>query len=184
LNLPFSPHLADSESIFGDLIMLVPMKVDYGVRTLVYLALQEDAALKKSNDSGSERKNASEFISTSDIASAQHIPEPYLLRICSELQKSGLIESRRGPQGGHKLAKSSDTISVSDVVNSVDYSLAPIDCVEEPEGCRLSGACSQRELWSDIETMLLEHLSKVKISELKSQQLAMTASVAPIKVNF
>ena len=134
--------------------MLVPMKVDYGVRTLVYLAQQD----------------ASVFTSTSDIARAQHIPEPYLLRICSELQKSGLIESRRGPQGGHKLAKPSEDISVSDVVNSVDYSLAPVDCVEEPDGCRLSGACSQRDLWSDVETMLLEHLSKVRISNLRTSR--------------
>ena len=147
--------------------MLVPMKVDYGVRTLVYLAQQD----------------VTEFTSTSEIAEAQHIPEPYLLRICSELQKSGLIESRRGPQGGHKLAKPGEQISVSDVVNSVDYSLAPIDCVEEPEGCRLSGACSQRELWSDVEAMLLEHLSNVKISELKNRQVAMTAA-APVRVNF
>jgi Rrf2 family protein len=147
--------------------MLVPMKVDYGVRTLVYLAQQD----------------ATEFTSTSDIAQAQHIPEPYLLRICSELQKSGLVESRRGPQGGHKLAKPGEQISVSNVVNSVDYSLAPIDCVEEPEGCRLSGACSQRDLWSDVEAMLLEHLSNVKISDLMSQQLSMTA-MAPVRVNF
>ncbi|MBN4064701.1 Rrf2 family transcriptional regulator [Dehalococcoides mccartyi] len=147
--------------------MLVPMKVDYGVRTLVYLAQQD----------------ASEFTPTSDIARAQHIPEPYLLRICSELQKSGLIESRRGPQGGHKLGRASEEISVSDVVNSVDYSLAPVDCVEEPDGCRLSGACSQRELWSDVEMMLLEHLSKVKISELTSQQMSMV-SMAPVQTNF
>lgn len=147
--------------------MLVPMKVDYGVRTLVYLAQQD----------------VSTFTSTSDIARNQHIPEPYLLRICSELHKSGLIESRRGPQGGHKLAQDPEAISVSDVVNSVDYSLAPIDCVEEPEGCRLSGACSQRELWSDVEAMLLEHLSKVTISELARQQISMTAAV-PVHTNF
>ena len=147
--------------------MLVPMKVDYGVRTLIYLAQQD----------------VTEFTSTSEIAEAQHIPEPYLLRICSELQKSGLIESRRGPKGGHKLAKSGDQISVSDVVNSVDYSLAPIDCVGEPESCRLSGACSQRELWSDVEAMLLEHLSNVKISELTSQQMSMTAAY-PVQLNF
>jgi Rrf2 family protein len=152
---------------WGLLTMLVPMKVDYGVRTLVYLAQQD----------------VTQFTSTSDIGTAQHIPEPYLLKICSELQKSGLIESRRGPQGGHKLAKSADLISISDVVDSVDYSLAPVDCVEEPEGCRLSGACSQRELWSDVEAMLLEHLSKVKISELRNQQVLM-ASAVPVQVDF
>jgi Rrf2 family protein len=151
------------------------MKVDYGVRTLVYLALQayENRA----------KPESAEFTSTSDIGGAQHIPEPYLLRICSELQKSGLIESRRGPQGGHKLARPASEISVSDVVNSVDYSLAPVDCVDEPEACSLSGACSQRELWSDIEIMLLEHLSKVKISELMDRQRSMIAAV-PVETNF
>ena len=147
--------------------MLVPMKVDYGVRMLVYLAQQDD----------------SEFTSTADIASAQHIPEPYLLRICSELQRSGLIESRRGPQGGHRIGRAANEISVKDVVNSVDYSLAPIDCVEEPDGCRLSGACSQRELWSDVEVMLLDHLSKVRISELTKQQLSME-SASSVRTTF
>ena len=147
--------------------MLVPMKVDYGVRMLVYLAQQDD----------------SEFTSTADIAAAQHIPEPYLLRICSELQRSGLIESRRGPQGGHRIGRAANEISVKDVVNSVDYSLAPIDCVEEPEGCRLSGACSQRELWSDVEVMLLDHLSKVRISELTKQQLSME-SASSVRTTF
>ena len=147
--------------------MLVPMKVDYGVRTLVYLAQKSEIA----------------FTPTSDIARDQHIPEPYLLRICSELQKSGLIESRRGPQGGHKLARAAESISVSDVVDSVDYSLAPVDCVEEPESCRLSGACSQRELWSDVEAMLLEHLSRVTIRDLARQQMLMVAAV-PVNTNF
>ncbi|MBG82509.1 MAG: hypothetical protein CL791_04285 [Chloroflexi bacterium] len=147
--------------------MLVPMKVDYGVRMLVYLAQQDD----------------SEFTSTADIAKAQHIPEPYLLRICSELQKSGLIESRRGPQGGHRIGRPANEISVKDVVNSVDYSLAPIECVEEPDGCRLSGACSQRELWSDVEVMLLEHLSKVRISELTKQQISME-SASSVRTTF
>ena len=147
--------------------MLVPMKVDYGVRMLIYLAQQDD----------------SEFTSTADIATAQHIPEPYLLRICSELQKSGLIESRRGPQGGHRIGRPANEISVKDVVNSVDYSLAPIDCVEEPDGCRLSGACSQRELWSDVEVMLLDHLSKVRISELTKQQLSME-SASSVRMTF
>ncbi len=68
--------------------MLIPMKVDYGVRMLVYLALRPEGL----------------FASTSEISSARHIPEPYLLHICSELQKAGVIESRRGPQGGHRIA--------------------------------------------------------------------------------
>ncbi len=138
--------------------MLVPMKVDYGVRLLVYLAQQEEGA----------------FISTSQIATAQHIPEPYLLHICAELQKAGMILSRRGPQGGHRMARSPDQITVTDVVNSLDRSMAPLDCVEEPLECRLSGACSQRELWTDVEKMLLERLANIRVSDLARRQAAMS----------
>ena len=92
------------------------MKVDYGVRTLVFLAL----------------RTTGRYVPASEIARSQHIPEPYLLRVCSELQKAGLIESRRGPSGGHKLARPAEQITVADVVTSLDHSLAPTDCVEEP----------------------------------------------------
>ncbi|MEX0763296.1 MAG: Rrf2 family transcriptional regulator [Dehalococcoidia bacterium] len=143
------------------------MKVDYGVRMLVFLAQQPDGA----------------YASTSDIARHQRIPEPYLLHICSELQKAGLIASRRGPQGGHKLAKPAASISVTDVVKSLDYSLAPLDCVDDADECTLSGACSQRELWSEVERMLLGHLSSVKIDVLASKQQSMRG-LAEVKTAF
>lgn len=133
------------------------MKVDYGVRLLVYLAQQPEDA----------------YISTGEIARAQHVPEPYLLHICAELQKSGMIASRRGPQGGHRLARPADGITVSDVVNSLDRSMAPIDCVEEPAECTLSGACSQRTMWVDVEKMLMEHLSRVRVGDLARKQASM-----------
>ncbi len=134
--------------------MLIPMKVDYGVRMLVYLALRPEGA----------------FASTAEISSARHVPEPYLLHICSELQKAGVIESRRGPQGGHRLAKPADQISVTDVVNSLDYSLAPLNCVDDAEECQLSGACAQRDMWGEVEGLLLNHLDSIKVSDLASRE--------------
>ncbi len=147
--------------------MLVPMKVDYGVRALVFLALR-----------ATER-----YVPASEIARSQHIPEPYLLRVCSELQKAGLIESRRGPSGGHRLARPAKDISVADVVDSLDHSLAPIDCVEEPEECRLSGACSQRGLWQDVEKMLINHLSTVQVADLARKQLGLVAVSDPVALS-
>ena len=144
--------------------VLIPMKVDYGVRTLVFLALRKTGG----------------YVPASEIARAQHIPEPYLLRVCSELQKAGLIQSRRGPSGGHKLAKPADDITVADVVASLDHSLAPMDCVEEPDECRLSGACSQREMWQDVEKMLVDHLSTVQLSELARKQSSLVSVVDPL----
>ncbi len=150
--------------------MLVPMKVDYSVRLLVYLAQQ----------------SAGEYVPSTQVALEQHIPEPFLLHICSELQKAGLIESRRGPQGGHRLSKRPEDITVRDVVNSLERSMAPLDCVEEPDECRLSGACSQRDLWSDVEKMLMEHLGLVRVSDLARKQAAKSKRIPlqPVTVSF
>ena len=146
--------------------MLIPMKVDYGVRMLVYLA----------------RRPAGSYFSTAEISAARHVPEPYLLHICSELQKAGMIESRRGPQGGHRLAKAAHLISVSDVVNALDYSLAPLDCVSNSDDCLLSGSCAQRDMWSGVEQLLLTHLDSVNVADLAAKEES-TVRV-PIKADF
>ncbi|MBF15649.1 MAG: hypothetical protein CL740_01285 [Chloroflexi bacterium] len=130
--------------------MIIPIKIDYGVRTLVHLA----------------QSNKDEFIPTQDISSSQHIPAPFLLRICADLHKSKIIESKRGPNGGHKLIMDPKTVSVKDVINAVEYSLAPFDCVDLPESCILSHDCSQKDLWTEVEEILLKHLSSVSIYDL------------------
>ena len=134
--------------------MLIPMRVDYAVRMLVFLAMQSEE----------------NYTPTSVVAKRQHIPEPYLLRISADLVRSGLIESRRGPGGGIRLAKSPSDITVGKVVDCVDHSFAAIDCLSEPDACLISGACSQRELWGDVEQMLLDYLFEIKIDDLVRKQ--------------
>ena len=82
------------------------------------------------------------------------------------LHKAKIIESKRGPNGGHKLIKDPKSVSVKDVIDAVEYSLAPFDCVDLPESCILSHDCSQKDLWTEVEQILLKHLSSVSIYEL------------------
>ena len=135
--------------------MLIPMKVDYGVRMLVHLALQ-------GND---------DYTTTRAIAREQHIPEPFLLRVSAELAKSGFIESRRGPGGGVRLAVDPGDITVGAVSESVDHNFSAIDCIGSPDACMISNACSQRELWADVEEMLQAYLRKITINDLASKQM-------------
>ncbi len=149
-----------SEEVFPQpSAMLIPMKVDYAVRLLVFLAMQP-----KGN-----------YTPTSLVAKRQHIPEPFLLRISADLARSGLIESRRGPGGGIRLAQSSREITVGKVIDCVDHTFAAIDCLSEPDACLISGACSQRELWGDVEQMLLDYLFEIKIDDLVKKQRKLEA---------
>ena len=140
--------------------MRVPMKVDYGIRALVELA----------------RHNPNGHLSTAEIARRQEIPEPYLDQLLSTLQKFGLIRSRRGPQGGHKLAKGSEQINLEMVVNTLEGTVEPLVCLEAPEECTLSSACAQREVWQIVGETVNNVLRSTTIADLAVRQQRLSGS--------
>ena len=90
--------------------MHVPIKVDYGVRALVYLAINgKDAPIR-----------------ASEIAASSAVPQPYLAQVLHTLNKNGIIQSQRGPQGGHSLAKSPSEIRLSRVMACLGGTETPV----------------------------------------------------------
>lgn len=139
--------------------MRIPMKVDYGVRALVELA----------------RHAGGGPLPTAEIASRQGIPEPYLDQVLSTLQKFGFIRSRRGPQGGHTLARSPSEINLGMVMGTLEGTGAPLVCIEAPGECTLSGACAQREVWQTVEATVQNVLSTTTIADLAERQQHMAS---------
>ena len=138
------------------------MKVDYGVRALVDLAQRADGGL----------------VRTADIAKRQYIPEPYLDQVLSTLNKFGFIYSRRGPNGGHVLAKPPEAISLGDVMATLEGRSAPLECIETPSECTLSAACAQRETWRGVEEAIQQVLDITSIAHLASRQMALAEQMA------
>ena len=134
--------------------MKVPMKVDYGVRALVDLA----------------QRYGGGSVQTVDIADRQSIPEPYLDQLLTTLSKFGFIRSRRGPQGGHVLAKAPHEISLGMVMAGLEGTAAPLDCIAEPAECTLSNICAQREVWKSVEDAVHSVLSSTTIADLANRQ--------------
>ena len=131
--------------------MRIPMKVDYGVRALVDLA---------------QHAGAGRPVRTAEIAVRQCIPEPYLDQVLTTLNKFGFIRSRRGPQGGHVLAKPASQITLDDVVLTLEGRSAPLDCIEDPSECVLSDDCAQRDIWRDVEEAVHTVLSTTTVGDL------------------
>ncbi len=109
-------------------------------------------------------------MSTSEIASRQAIPEPYLDQVLSTLQKLGFVRSRRGPQGGHVLAMGPDDISLGTVIEKLEGMGAPLVCIGDPEECTLSGACAQREVWQTLEATVHNVLGGTTVADLAARQ--------------
>ncbi len=134
--------------------MLIPMKVDYGVRILVYLASFPHESVVKATE----------------ISKNRHIPEKFLFQISNDLIDKKLIKSMRGPNGGYSLARNASDITVADVVESLDKSMAPVACLDDSATCQISGNCAQQNMWSDVEQILITKLEMISIKDLADKE--------------
>ncbi|MCL5264977.1 MAG: Rrf2 family transcriptional regulator [Chloroflexi bacterium] len=135
--------------------MRISMKSDYSLRAIIDLA----------------RLYGQGPIQSGDIASRQDIPEPYLDQLLTILRKAGLIKSVRGPLGGHSLARSPEEITVGEVIAVIEGSIAPLDCVQESNSCSRSRACAQRDLWTEINSIVWKALDSTTIATLLQRQI-------------
>ena len=139
--------------------MRVPMKVDYGVRALVELAMHYGEGP----------------VQTAEIAYKQGIPEAYLDQLMTTLHKFGLVLSRRGPQGGHRLASDPADIDLAMVMKTLDGNSSPLDCLINPLDCVFSETCAQQEVWKSVEEAVLKVLSNISLADLAQRQRLLTA---------
>ena len=134
--------------------MRIPMKVDYGVRALVELALHHGEGP----------------VQSAQIAYSQGIPEAYLDQLMTTLHKFGFVISRRGPQGGHRLAREPETINLSMVMATLDGNTSPLDCLIHPNDCVFSDSCAQQEVWKSVEDAVQNLLRSITLADLAQRQ--------------
>ncbi|MDP6550367.1 MAG: Rrf2 family transcriptional regulator [Dehalococcoidia bacterium] len=138
------------------------MKVDYGVRAMVELALHYGEGQ----------------VQTADIASKQSIPEAYLDQLMTSLHKFGLVISRRGPQGGHRLAMDPADINLHMVMSTLDGSISPLDCLIHPNDCIFSETCAQQEVWKSVEDAVRDVLRNITLSDLAQRHRRLAGQTA------
>jgi Rrf2 family protein len=130
------------------------MKVDYGVRALVELA----------------SRYGDGPVQTAEIATRQGIPEAYLDQLLTTLHKFGFIRSRRGPLGGHILAKDPTDINLGTIMATLEGNTPVLDCLAEPNECALSHTCAQREVWMSLDEAVQDLLRSTTVADLAYRQ--------------
>ena len=134
--------------------MRIPMKVDYGVRALVELAMHYGQGQ----------------VQTSEIASKQGIPESYLVQLMTTLHRYGFVQSRRGPQGGHSLAMHPADINLNMIMTTLVGNTLPLDCFTYPADCIFADCCAQQEIWKSVEDAIENVLSNITLEHLAQRQ--------------
>jgi Rrf2 family iron-sulfur cluster assembly transcriptional regulator len=98
-----------------------------------------------------------------EIGARQRIPARYLEQIFQRLRRAGLVESKRGPGGGYRLARLPEQITLADVALAVDGEvLAPLDAHADAGECRANPAF----LWDALRDTLDRALRGATIATL------------------
>ena len=109
-------------------------------------------------------------VALSEISKRQNISVKYLEKLIRELKKHGIIKSRRGPFGGHMLAKSPDDITVGDLVRILEGTTAITDCAEADKKmcgeCNYAGECISRWIWIEASQAMFNRMDEITISSL------------------
>jgi Rrf2 family protein len=135
--------------------MRVSAKTDYALRAAVELAaVGSDAPVK------GER-----------LATSQAIPLRFLENILLQLRHAGIVESRRGADGGYRLAKPAGEIALADVIRAIDGPLANVSGAR-PETLDFQGSSEPlRDVWIAVRASLRSVLERVTLADVATGEL-------------
>ena len=105
-----------------------------------------------------------------DIARRQQVSARYLEHLIITLKTAGLVTSARGARGGFALAKPPSEIRLSEIIQTVEGSIALVECVDDPEVCSRSDLCAARDIWTGIRRATGGILESTTLEDLSQQQ--------------
>jgi Rrf2 family iron-sulfur cluster assembly transcriptional regulator len=103
-------------------------------------------------------------ITLAEISRCQGISLSYLEQLFARLRKGALVEGVRGPGGGYRLARSADTITVADIISTVDEKLDATRCGGK-KNCLEGRRCLTHELWSELSDQIFFFLQGITLAQ-------------------
>jgi Rrf2 family protein len=94
----------------------------------------------------------------------------YLEHLIGPLIGAGLVKSTRGARGGVLLLKLPSEIKLSEVVQLLEGSIGPVDCVNNPDVCHRSASCVTRDVWSEMRNAMSQVLDSTTLQDLVERQ--------------
>ena len=143
--------------------MKISTKGRYGTRALLELALRD----------------TNEPMLLRNIAKKQNISLAYLEHVISPLIAGGILRSTKGPKGGISLNRKPSDIKLSEVIRLLEGSVAPTDCVDNPDICDRADTCVTRDVWCELKSVMDKVLNSTTIQDMVDRQTEKDAKTAP-----
>ena len=135
----------------------ISARVDYGMKALMELtavAGEDPARLVKADS----------------LARDQEIPPKFLENILRSLRQAGIVASQRGADGGFRLDRPAEEVTVADVIRALDGPLAAVRGAPPEEIVYTGNAEHLREVWIATRAALREVLEHVTLADIAAGQ--------------
>ena len=136
--------------------MEITQQADYAVRAVLELALRPEG----------------ERVSTDEIARQQNIPAAFLTKICARLASAGILVTQRGVNGGIRLARTPDRITLLDVIEAIDGPITLNRCARNPSECSRDRTCAVHPIWLELCQDFRARLSSYDFATIANRALA------------
>jgi Rrf2 family protein len=134
--------------------MQLTRAADYAVRVMTHLASEPEGTV----------------VSKGALAKVSDAPESFLAKILQSLTHAGLIEARRGVDGGFLLLDRGARASLLDVVESIDGPISLNICLNADVSCPRVNGCAAHQVWRRAQEAMLTVLREAKIAGMVDRQ--------------
>jgi Rrf2 family protein len=125
---------------------------DYAVRAAIDIARHWDGEPRKARE----------------IAVSMDIPLEFLKRILAELVSQRLLNSTAGPNGGYRLARPPETITLLEIIEPLEHVLVPERCILRGGPCDWSDFCPIHDTWCRAQKAFATELDAATLGQLAS----------------
>src|SRR5881392_4141124 len=133
--------------------MRVSAKVDYALRAMTELVAA-----------------APSLVTAEQLASRQQIPPKFLESILAQLRNGELVASQRGAEGGYRLARPAEEISIAEVIRELEGPIATVRGVR-PDELEYDGAAEGlRDVWLELRTQIRGVLEHTTLADIAAAQ--------------
>lgn len=128
--------------------MYLTQHTDYGLRVLIYTAINDDA-----------------LVNISTIADTYGISKSHLMKVVTALVKGGFLTSVRGKGGGLKLAAAADKINIGAVIRHLEP-MQLVECMGSNNQCLLTPSCRLAGILGGAVKSFFNHLDGFTLADL------------------
>ena len=138
---------------------------DYAIALLTYFA-----------------RNAERVLAARDLAAQAHIPLPTVCKVLKSLSRGELLVSQRGVNGGYRLARRPEEISIAEIIAAIEGPIALTECSTSVPGlCELEPVCPVRSNWRRINKAVRQALEALTLADMTQPLTQRSPTASPVQ---